>query len=144
MRWVKARGGVTLAQSRADHPDMPAAAAQTGYVDAVLPCDELAAKLRVLAETPVPSNDSEAHKFERPVSAFDSAPQNHSGAWQLLVGQTAERLRRSTSSLMSAQRAIDATLIAIGQSQELLQSSDGCPASRREEHLKRAADPDRA
>jgi two-component system CheB/CheR fusion protein len=144
MRWIKARGGVTMAQSRADHPGMPIAAEQTGYVDAVAPCEKLAAKLQVLAEIPVQSNhDSEANDvFEGPVSAFDSAPQNRLDAD--IIIQTERRVMRSTISLMSSKRAIKRTMIAIARSQELLRLSERVPATRREERLKDTAQPDGA
>lgn len=45
--WIKARGGVTMAQSpsEAEHPGMPQSAIATGQVDVVMPVAELASEL---------------------------------------------------------------------------------------------------
>ena len=122
MGWVKARGGVTLAQSRADHPDMPAAAEQTGYVDDVLAPGQLAAELQALAEIPVQSSDaSEANgAFEGTGLDFESAAADRLLACRDVLIKTERRVRRSTISLISARRTINASSLAIARSEKLL------------------------
>ncbi len=128
MEWIKASGGVTLAQSHADHPDMPVSAEKTGYVDAVLSWQQLAAELQALAEVPVRTEehpDKPDSMPRTPVVADEFSHEQRLRSCRETIVQTQARSLHSANSLSSARSALEAGSTAITDSLALLSAIDG-------------------
>jgi hypothetical protein len=98
---IKAHGGLTLAQSEADCPDMPMSAERTGFVDSVLRWPQIAAALRFIAALPARFARSEATGRASGAATFTSALMQEEclrGCYEIAV-QTKSHLRRSAASL---------------------------------------------